>query len=663
MKRKILVVLIIFGMVFSGVSVDFVKGETQELYYDDGSDEFGFIWDPGTFGAVKFTVSEQSQILKLKYYAFGESSKMKVYVLDTNLNTLFSDKITFYEGWVVVDIQEYNIYVNGTFYVATEWISNQPFIGCDTTPPHHQRSYVGSVGNISSLTPARENEDYMIRCVVSSTTISPTTTPAPRSSKSTAGKHKISEEKLKILYDNYHCGGGIYEYSDLNLELSHRFTADSIDEPLTLEELSNYDILVISHPTLKYTSSEVRAIKEFVGEGGSLLLMGNGWAWADYNNKPMKDFPFNKIAKEFGVTVNDDIIGDPTNYHTPGDEGNTIFTNFAVHPVTEDLTKVYGGLCSSLSITGDAVPIVMGDEDSYSGYHPGPYKAGDYPPVVAALEYVKGRVIFIGKDGFITNEDLDKYDNLKFGMNIFTWLAGDMSTLHIDCLSGVATIYLGGKNLGETPVEVELEKGNYKVRVVKEGYEEYMFEISLKGGEKKNISVSLQKILGKLSIVSDPSATVYINEEKKGTTPLNLELDSGKYEIKIEKENYETYTETIELSSGEIKTISVNLTKITPAPTTTPALTTSAPTTSPPTTTAPPKQSNTLLYLGIAAVAIVILVLTIYQITKKESVKAKEPKKSSKKEIENRIKKLKEDYVEGKISREEYLRRKEELEK
>ena len=451
----------------------------------------------------------------------------------------------------------------------------------------------------------------------SSTTPPPTTTSAPTPSKFTAGKHKISEEKLKILYDNYHCGGGIYEYSDLNLELSHRFTADSIDEPLTLEELSNYDILVISHPTLKYTSSEVRAIKEFVGEGGSLLLMGNGWAWADYNNKPMKDFPFNKIAKEFGVTVNDDIIGDPTNYHTPGDEGNTIFTNFAVHPVTEDLTKVYGGLCSSLSITGDAVPIVMGDEDSYSGYHPGPYKAGDYPPVVAALEYVKGRVIFIGKDGFITNEDLDKYDNLKLGMNIFTWLAGDMSTLHIDCLSGVATIYLGGKNLGETPVEVELEKGNYKVRVVKEGYEEYMFEISVKGGEKKNISVSLQKILGKLSIVSDPSATVYINEEKKGTTPLNLELDSGKYEIKIEKENYETYTETIELSSGETKTISVNLTKITPAPTTTPALTTSVPTTSPPTTTAPPKRSNTLLYIGIFVI-VIVLVLGAYYMGKKK---------------------------------------------
>ena len=285
--------------------------------------------------------------------------------------------------------------------------------------------------------------------------------------------------------------------------------------------------------------------------------------------------------------------------------------------MTEDLTKVYGGLCSSLSITGDAVPIVMGDEDSYSGYHPGPYKAGDYPPVVAALEYVKGRAIFIGKDGFITNEDLDKYDNLKLGMNIFTWLAGDMSILRINCVSGPATVYVSGRNVGETPLEIELEKGKYKIKVVKEGYEEYIFDIALKGGEIKNISVWLKQILGELSIDSSPSASVYINDVYKGDTPLNLELEKGKYTIKIEKENYETYTETIEISSGETKTISVNLTKITPAPTTTPALTTSAPTTSPPTTTAPPKQPNSLLYIGIFVI-VIVLVLGAYYMGKKK---------------------------------------------
>jgi len=608
MERKILVVLIIFGIVFSGISVGIRSIEAQE----------------GLPKMPLMTVSAPRTALS------GEEIKITVTIKNTIGTGMYDGKVYIDTLMIPGDVLKYlEIIVKEQELPHLMEVNDEATVTLKikTTPSipamkleipivlnvMEGRAEEGNVPFVSD--PYYVDIDII---TTSSTTPPPTTTPAPTPSKSTAGKHKISEEKLKILYDNYHCGGGIYDYSDLNLELSHQFTADSIDEPLTLEELSNYDILVISHPTLKYTSSEVRAIKEFVGEGGGLLLMGNGWAWADYSNKPMKDFPFNKIAKEFGVTVNDDIIGDPTNYHTPGDEGNTIFTNFAVHPVTEDLTKVYGGLCSSLSITGDAVPIVMGDEDSYSGYHPGPYKAGDYPPVVAALEYVKGRVIFIGKDGFITNEDLDKYDNLKLGMNIFTWLAGDMSILRINCVSGPATVYVSGRNVGETPLEIELEKGKYKIKVVKEGYEEYIFDIALKGGEIKNISVWLKQILGELSIDSSPSASVYINDVYKGDTPLNLELEKGKYTIKIEKENYETYTETIELSSGETKTISVNLTKITPAPTTTPALTTSAPiTTSPPTTTAPPKQPNSLLYIGIFVI-VIVLVLGAYYMGKKK---------------------------------------------
>ena len=100
----------------------------------------------------------------------------------------------------------------------------------------------------------------------------------------------------------------------------------------------------------------------------------------------------------------------------------------------------------------------------------------------------------------------------------------------------------------------------------------------------------------------------------------------------------------------------------TPAPTTAPP-STSPPTTSVPTTTAPSSTegSNTLLYLGIFA-AVIICILAIYQITKKKPEKKVEvPEKLSKKEIEKLRRKLDEDYAEGKISREEYLKRKKEL--
>ena len=137
--------------------------EPTELYYDDGSANYGFINAPGAVGAVKFTVSNQVQVLKLKFYNWGESRDMNVYVLDANLNVKFSDKVTFYEGWFEVDIENYDVFVNGAFYVVAEWISDRPWIGVDNDPPHHQRSYLG---NINSLIPAGDTEDFMIRVIV-----------------------------------------------------------------------------------------------------------------------------------------------------------------------------------------------------------------------------------------------------------------------------------------------------------------------------------------------------------------------------------------------------------------------------------------------------------------------------------------------------------------
>ena len=92
-----------------------------------------------------------------------------------------------------------------------------------------------------------------------------------------------------------------------------------------------------------------------------------------------------------------------------------------------------------------------------------------------------------------------------------------------------------------------------------------------------------------LSIDSNPNASLYINDSYIGTTPFTLKLEKGKYTIRIEKEGYITYTETIELFSGEKKNMFVYLNKVT----------------------------NHSLYIGIFVVMIVSI-LAIYYITKKK---------------------------------------------
>jgi len=102
-----------------------------------------------------------------------------------------------------------------------------------------------------------------------------------------------------------------------------------------------------------------------------------------------------------------------------------------------------------------------------------------------------------------------------------------------------------------------------------------------------------------LTIESSPNASVYINDENKGTTPLTIELKEGEYTIRIEKEGYKTYTKTIELSSGEKRSISANL-----------ASTPSPPTTLPITT--PPRDYKLLALLGTIVAVIVIGGIIMY---------------------------------------------------
>lgn len=145
--------------------------DNTELYYDDGDWNYAFRNAPGGIGAVKFNVSDYTQVLKLKYYVVGESVDLNVYVLDANLNVLLLKRVTPYPGWFEVDIENDNVFINGDFFAVVQWIPEYqnedyyygPFIGVDIDLPHHQRSYVGSV---DSIIPALENEDFLIRATV-----------------------------------------------------------------------------------------------------------------------------------------------------------------------------------------------------------------------------------------------------------------------------------------------------------------------------------------------------------------------------------------------------------------------------------------------------------------------------------------------------------------
>jgi hypothetical protein len=163
------------------MSIAPTRAQTQELYYDDGGADFGFVAPPGAIAAVRFICDSphRYQILALKYYIWGEMKPVRVGVLDSNFNPIFWLDVTPYEGWFVVDISYANVIVDGTqlFYIGWQWVSDSskgPWLGVDKNPPHHDSSYIGSPDSPGSPKPG---EDYMIRAIVRPTTYPPETLP------------------------------------------------------------------------------------------------------------------------------------------------------------------------------------------------------------------------------------------------------------------------------------------------------------------------------------------------------------------------------------------------------------------------------------------------------------------------------------------------------
>ena len=147
------------------------KQESQ-LSYDDGSAEFGFVAGPSVLGTVKFSTPSRSQVLKLKFYVWGEMKNVRVHVLDANQKSVYSRIVMPSPRWFEVDTSGDNVFVNGDFYAGWQWISeapNGPWLGVDTDPPYNKRSHLGLEGRLfykGSGNLDEQKEDYMIRIEV-----------------------------------------------------------------------------------------------------------------------------------------------------------------------------------------------------------------------------------------------------------------------------------------------------------------------------------------------------------------------------------------------------------------------------------------------------------------------------------------------------------------
>ena len=110
-----------------------------------------------------------------------------------------------------------------------------------------------------------------------------------------------------------------------------------------------------------------------------------------------------------------------------------------------------------------------------------------------------------------------------------------------------------------------LGEGSYRMECRKEGYETSVVtkEITLEmNGQTVELPVP-RPIYGSLNVESTPQlATLYIDGKDCGTTPKSVnEILIGQHKIRISKEGYDDYTETITIAKGERKQVVSTLIK------------------------------------------------------------------------------------------------------
>lgn len=125
-----------------------------------------------------------------------------------------------------------------------------------------------------------------------------------------------------------------------------------------------------------------------------------------------------------------------------------------------------------------------------------------------------------------------------------------------------ARVRLAGEELGKTPLTAEALDGSHVYDLVLAGFKPHRGRLTVVAGEPQTLpAVSLRPSDGNLVLSSEPDgATVSLNGEYRGETPLDLYLDPRReHEVSVSKAGYATRKQALNVASGQTEELLVEL--------------------------------------------------------------------------------------------------------
>ena len=195
--------------------------------------------------------------------------------------------------------------------------------------------------------------------------------------------------------------------------LAFQFVPDASERAAIMEDaLRGADSLLVVSPIQEYGAPDAEVVRRFVGKGGKLLVMA----------EPTRFHLTNSLVTALGINYENDllynIVEHESNYR------NVLFRDFAPHTVTNGLSTI--ALYATGSITGEAEPLIFGDENTRSSRREG---AAFLTPMVSTME---GRVVAIGDSTFMRPPFNEVVDNDLFLANLADFLTTSERTFDLE---------------------------------------------------------------------------------------------------------------------------------------------------------------------------------------------------------------------------------------
>ena len=107
-----------------------------------------------------------------------------------------------------------------------------------------------------------------------------------------------------------------------------------------------------------------------------------------------------------------------------------------------------------------------------------------------------------------------------------------------------------GPRKGTTPYTVKLALGKYNITITKAGYKTYTGRFEVLRASRR-IHFNLESEIQPVTVAIDanvPKTSVYLDDRLSGTTPLNLTVTPGRYNLRLEADGYETFETVLSVS-------------------------------------------------------------------------------------------------------------------